>query len=140
MTMKDDSYEKLLTRIEGELSKVEVKKKDRIEIPKAVTFWSGQKTYFRNFSLYPKLLRRTAEHFLAFLSKELATSASLDGDRAIFIGRKTPDSFDFILKRYIRQYVNCSVCNSYDTSLEKVKRLYFINCEACGAKTTAGSR
>ena len=90
MIMKDDSYEKLLTRIEGELSKVEVKKKDRIEIPKAETFWIGQKTFFRNFSLYPKLLRRTSEHFLMFLSKELATSASLDGDRAIFIGRKLP--------------------------------------------------
>ena len=86
------------------------------------------------------MLRRTTEHFMMFLSKELATSASLDGDRAIFIGRKTPDSFDFILTRYIRQYVVCTVCDSYDTSLDKVKRLYFINCEACGAKTTAGSR
>ena len=140
MLMKDDSYKELLTRIEDQLSKVEVKKKDRIEIPKAETFWIGQKTFFRNFGVYPKLLRRTMEHFMMFLSKELATSASLDGDRAIFIGRKTPDSFDFILKRYIRQYVVCTVCDSYDTSLDKVKRLYFINCEACGAKTTAGSR
>ena len=140
MLMKDDSYKELLTRIEDQLSKVEVKKKDRIEIPKAETFWIGQKTFFRNFGIYPKLLRRTVEHFMMFLSKELATSASLDGDRAIFIGRKTPDSFDFILKRYIRQYVVCTVCDSYDTSLDKVKRLYFINCEACGAKTTAGSR
>ena len=140
MLMKDDSYKELLTRIEDQLSKVEVKKKDRIEIPKAETFWIGQKTFFRNFGVYPKLLRRTVEHFMMFLSKELATSASLDGDRAIFIGRKTPDSFDFILKRYIRQYVVCTVCDSYDTSLDKVKRLYFINCEACGAKTTAGSR
>ena len=64
MTMKDDSYEKLLTKIEDKLSKVEVKKKDRIEIPKAETFWIGQKTFFRNFSLYPKLLRRPSEHFL----------------------------------------------------------------------------
>ena len=140
MLMKDDSYKELLTRIEDQLSKVEVKKTDRIEIPKAETFWIGQKTFFRNFSIYPKLLRRTTEHFMMFLSKELATSASLDGDRAIFIGRKAPDSFDFILKRYIRQYVVCTVCDSYDTSLDKVKRLYFINCEACGAKTTAGSR
>ena len=87
MLMKDDSYKELLTRIEDQLSKVEVKKTDRIEIPKAETFWIGQKTFFRNFSIYPKLLRRTTEHFMMFLSKELATSASLDGDRAIFIGR-----------------------------------------------------
>ena len=109
--MKDDSYNELLTRIGDQLSKVEVKKTDRIEIPKAETFWIGQKTFFRNFGVYPKLLRRTMEHFMMFLSKELATSASLDGDRAIFIGRKTPDSFDFILKRYIRQYVVCTVCD-----------------------------
>lgn len=138
--MEDVSYEKLLTRIEDQLSKVDVKEKDRIEIPQVETYWIGQKTFFKNFNVYPKLLRRTSEHFLMFLSKEFATSASLDGDRAIFIGRKTPDSFDFIIKRYIRQYVTCSVCDSYDTSLDKVKRLFFIICDACGAKTTAGSR
>lgn len=138
--MEDVSYKKLLTRIEDQLSKVDVKEKDRIEIPKVETYWVGQKTFFKNFNVYPKLLRRTSEHFLMFLSKEFATSASLDGDRAIFIGRKTPDSFDFIIKRYIRQYVTCSVCDSYDTSLDKVKRLFFIICDACGAKTTAGSR
>ena len=43
MLMKDDSYKELLTRIEDQLSKVEVKKTDRIEIPKAETFWIGQK-------------------------------------------------------------------------------------------------
>lgn len=138
--MDDITYDKLLDRISDNLSKVEVKSDVRLEIPKAETFWIGQKTFFRNFNTYPKLLRRNVGHFLLFLSKEFATSASVDGDRAIFIGRKTPDSFDFIINRYIRSFVLCSVCGSYDTTLDKVKRLYFVICEACGAKSTAGSR
>ena len=38
-------------------------------------------------------MRRDPDRLLMYLAKELATAASLDGDRAIFIGRKDKASF-----------------------------------------------
>lgn len=85
---------------------------------------------------FPRLLRRDPNRLLMFLAKELATAASLDGERAIFIGRKDPQSFSVLINRYMKELVTCPVCGSPDTHLEKQKRLRFLVCEACGAKSS----
>ena len=61
----------------------------------------------------------------------------MDGDRAIFIGRKDKLSFSVLLDRYLKNLVLCPVCGSPDTKLEKAKRLIFIMCDACGARSSA---
>ena len=71
-----------------------------------------------------------------YLAKELATAASLDGERAIFIGRKDKQSFAVLLKRYMNDRVICPVCGRPDTHTKKVKRLLFLVCEACGARSS----
>ena len=84
--MNDKNYEDLLTRIEDKLSLSDDKSQQvRLEIPRPEIVWIGQKSIFRNFSIYPKLLRRESDHLLIFLAKELATAASLDNDRAILL-------------------------------------------------------
>ena len=75
-----------------------------------------------------------------YLAKELATAASFEGERAIFIGRKPPSSFAVLLERYFKEMVECTVCKSPDTRLERSKRLQFLICEACGARSSAGQR
>jgi len=107
----------------------------RLELPEPQIIWVGNKTILRNFADYPRLLRRDANKILMFLAKELATAASIDGERAIFIGRKEKQSFSVLLNRYMRDYVLCPVCGSPDTKVEKAKRLQFLICEACGAKS-----
>ena len=102
--------------------------------------WIGRKTVFRNFNQFPPLLRREKNSVLMYLAKELATAASMDGNRAIFIGRKDKMSFGVLLERYFKQTVECPVCMSPDTKLDKVKRLQFLICEACGARSSIGSR
>ena len=97
----------------------------------------GNKTIFRNYAEFPKLLRRESSRVLMYLAKELATAASLDGERAIFIGRKDKDSFSQLLQRYVKDGVICPVCGSPDTRLEKDKRMWFMVCEACGARSVA---
>jgi len=111
----------------------------RLELPEPQVLWVGNKTILRNFAEYPRLLRRDANKILMFLAKELATAASIDGERAIFIGRKDKQSFTVLLNRYMRDYVLCPVCGSPDTKVEKVKRLQFLLCEACGAKSSLKS-
>ena len=132
------SYEELLTRARSGMSK-DAKRSGafRLELPDPNVFWVGNKTIFRNYAEFPKLLRRDSSKVLMYLAKELATAASLDGDRAIFIGRKDRDSFSQLFQRYLKDAVICPVCGSPDTHLEKEKRMWFMVCEACGARSVA---
>lgn len=132
------SYDKLLERARSKL-KVDVKKSGafRLELPEPDVIWVGNKTIFRNYADFPKLLRRDANRLLMYLAKELATAASIEDERAIFIGRKDKEAFLQLIQRYMRDAVICPVCGSPDTHLEREKRLWFIVCEACGAKSVA---
>ncbi len=135
------SYDDLLKRLKSSQNIMEPKAKvARLELPKPDIFWVGNKTIFRNFMDFPRIIRRNPNHLLMFLAKELATAVSLDGDRAIFIGRKEPQSFSVLINRYMKDFVDCPVCGSPDTRLEKVKRLQFLVCEACGARSPTKSK
>ncbi|MGZ5510629.1 MAG: translation initiation factor IF-2, partial [Nitrososphaeraceae archaeon] len=45
-------------------------------------------------------------------------------------------SFGALIDRYVKDYVICPVCGSPDTRTEKNKKLGFLLCEACGAKSS----
>ena len=129
-------YEVLLKRLQDKLGGTTKKATARLEVPTAQIIWVGQKTIFRNFMEFPKALRRDPEKLLFYLNKELASAGYIVGDRVIFIGRKTPSSFQALLDRYVKDYVQCPVCGSPDTHTEKNKKLGFLICEACGAKSS----
>ncbi|MBI3858644.1 MAG: translation initiation factor IF-2 subunit beta [Thaumarchaeota archaeon] len=132
------SYEELLSRARSGLDKDARKSEGiRLELPIPDVIWVGNKTIFRNYGEFPKRLRRDSARVLMYLAKELATAASVDGERAIFIGRKDRDSFTQLLQRYMKDGVLCPVCGSPDTHLEKEKRMWFMVCEACGARSVA---
>ena len=131
-------YQELLSRARSILEKESKKANvNRLELPEPGVLWVGNKTIFRNYAEFPKLLRRDPNRLLMYMAKELATAASLDGERAIFIGRKDKESFSQLIQRYMKDGVICPVCGSPDTHLEKVKRLLFMVCEACGARSVA---
>jgi translation initiation factor 2 subunit 2 len=134
--MKKTVYEKLLKRIDGERSKNSAEIDSRFELPPVDVMWEGQRTYLRNFSDFPKILRRDAAKLLQYLSKEFAVPAERIGDSAMFVGRRDPDDFTRLLKIYVNEYIMCPTCKSPDTRTEKEKRISFLICEACGAKST----
>ncbi len=132
------SYDELLSRArEGLVQEAKKSGALRLELPEPDVIWVGNKTIFRNYSEFPKLLRREPGRVLMYLAKELATAASMDGERAIFIGRKDRESFSQLLQRYMKDGVLCPVCGSPDTRLDKEKRMWFMVCEACGARSVA---
>ncbi|MDV3244663.1 MAG: translation initiation factor IF-2 subunit beta [Nitrososphaerales archaeon] len=132
------SYDELLSRArEGLVQEAKKSGALRLELPEPDVIWVGNKTIFRNYSEFPKLLRREPGRVLMYLAKELATAASMDGERAIFIGRKDRESFSQLLQRYMKDGVLCPVCGSPDTHLDKEKRMWFMVCEACGARSVA---
>jgi len=134
--MKKTAYEKLLKRIDGERSKNSTETDSRFELPPVDVMWEGQRTYLRNFSDFPKIMRRDSAKLLQYLSKEFAVPAERIGDSAMFVGRRDPDDFTRLLKIYVNDYIMCPTCKSPDTRTEKEKRISFLICEACGAKST----
>jgi len=134
--MAKSDYEKLLKRIEKNLIKNSKVADSRFELPPVDMMWEGQKTYLRNFVEYSKIMRRDATKLLQYLSKEFAVPAERVGDSAMFIGKRDPDDFKRLLEIYVSDYVRCLTCQSPDTRIEKEKRIHFLICEACGAKST----
>src|SRR5438093_4146031 len=132
----DKSYESLLSRIQGDLANASKKDSARLEIPKPQIIWVGQRTIFRNFIEFPKALRRDPEKLLLYLNKELASAGYIAGERVIFLGRKEPSSFGTLIDRYIKDYVICPVCGSPDTRTERNRKLGFLLCDACGARSS----
>ena len=134
--MVKSNYENLLKRIEKNLSRNSTDTDSRFEIPVVDVMWEGQRTFFRNFAEYPKILRRDPNKLLQYLSKEFAVPAEKIGDSAVFVGKRDPDDFTRLLKIYINDYIKCPTCKSPDTKIVKEKRISFLICEACGAKST----
>src|SRR5689334_12142878 len=129
-TQSKIDYEKLLGRLQQNVSSTNRREVSRLEIPDPQIIWVGKNTIFRNFGDFPKALRREPEKLLLYLNKELASAGYIAGERVIFLGRKSPSSFQALLDRYIKEYVTCPVCGSPDTRTEKVKKLGFLICEA----------
>ena len=129
-------YEILLSRLRDKLGNTTKKQASRLELPTPQIIWVGQRTIFRNFMDFPKALNRHPEKLLLYLNKELASAGYIAGERVIFLGRKEPSSFGALIDRYVKDYVICPVCGSPDTRTEKSKKLGFLLCEACGAKSS----
>jgi translation initiation factor 2 subunit 2 len=132
--MKMD-YEELLKRARSQLpSKVFEHK--RFEIPRPRSFVIGMRTVIHNFKEISDTLNRDPQHVLKFLSKEMATAGTLDGARALFKGKFGRNTVERLIKRYAEEFVTCPVCKRPDTKIVKEKRLYFLICEACGARSS----
>ena len=134
--MTKTEYEKLLKRIEDNLSNAEKQTSTRFELPTVDVMWEGQKTFLRNFAEFPRVLRRDPDKVLQYLSKEFAVPAERMGDKAMFIGRRDPDDFTRLFQIYVKDYLECPTCKSPDTKIVKENRISFLICEACGAKST----
>ncbi|HVP41084.1 MAG TPA: translation initiation factor IF-2 subunit beta [Candidatus Krumholzibacteriaceae bacterium] len=132
--MKSD-YLELLKRAHEKFPP-ELLKKGRFALPVFQSHIQGMRTTIRNFNEVAQGLRRDPQQLLKFLSKEMATAATTEGGRAIFQGKFPNDTLQRLLERYAERFVKCPVCGSYDTKIVKERRLFFLTCEACGARSS----
>jgi translation initiation factor 2 subunit 2 len=100
----------------------------------------GRRTVIMNFKEIADEMRRDPDHLLKFLSGEMATLANFDGTRAIFQGAFRADSIRNLLEVYTERYVVCPVCKRPDTRIVRERRLWFLDCEACGARSSIGAK
>jgi len=132
MTM---NYEEMLKRARSQLPP-EVLEHKRFDIPRPRCSVIGMRTIFRNYKEICDALNRDPHHLLKFLSREMATAGTTDRSRVVFQGKFRYDTFERLIKRYVDEFVTCPVCKRPDTKIIKEKRLYFLICEACGAKSS----
>ncbi|MCW4009543.1 MAG: translation initiation factor IF-2 subunit beta [Candidatus Bathyarchaeota archaeon] len=131
----DYNYDELLKRARSEVPEVRLKK-ERLEMPRLFVSMVGMRTTISNFKEVADTLDRDPQHILKFLTREMATAATYHDGRAIFQGKFPRDTFERLLQRYMENYVVCPVCKRPDTTILKEKRLSFVVCNACGAKSS----
>ncbi len=129
------NYDELLKRARAEIPEVTLKK-ERLEMPNLLVSMVGMRTTISNFKEVAGTLDRDPQHILKFLTREMATAATYHDGRAIFQGKFPRDTFERLLQRYMEGFVTCPVCKRPDTKILKEKRLSFIICNACGAKSS----
>ena len=105
-------------------------------MPNLMVSTVGMRTTISNFKDVANALDRDPQHILKFLTREMATAATFQDQRAIFQGKFRRDVFERFLQRYLENYVVCPVCKRPDTRIVKEKRLSFLVCNACGAKSS----
>jgi translation initiation factor 2 subunit 2 len=132
--MKYD-YDELLKRARSQIPEISTKR-ERLEIPRIQSTMIGLRTIILNFKEVSDALGRDPQHLVKFLSGEMATAASTQGSRAIFQGKFKQDTFERLIQRYLEGFVVCPVCKRPDTKVVKERRLSFLLCEACGAKSS----
>jgi translation initiation factor 2 subunit 2 len=132
--MKYD-YSELLKRGCSQIPEVTTKR-ERTELPMLSVHTVGMRTIINNFKDVAAALDRDPQHILKFLTREMATAATYHEGRAIFQGKFRRDSFERLLQRYTDNFVTCPVCKRPDTKIVKEKRLTFLVCNACGARSS----
>ena len=129
------NYRELLERARSQLPS-EVREYKRFEVPKPRSYVIGMRTVQSNFKEICDALNRDPRHVLKFFSGEMATAATMQGNRAIFQGKFNNDTFERLIQRYVKEFVVCPVCTRPDTKIVKDRRLLFLVCEACGARSS----
>lgn len=135
-----ESYEKLLEEALKKVKPIESKAFDRFEVPRVNSINEGKKTIINNFKVISTYIRRSPEHLLKYILRELATPGAIKGDRVVMQKKTTPDMIDNKIKSYVEEFVICKECKKPDTELIKQESFYFVHCLACGAKHSVRSK
>ena len=103
--------------------------------PPQVVREGSKRVVLVNFGDICKTLNRSLDHVYSFMLAEMGTTGSIDASsRMVIKGRFPPKAIEQIIRRYVGEYVSCSSCKSPATTLQKQNRLYFMQCNNCGAR------
>ena len=132
-------YEKLLEKAQKDIPET-ARASKRFEIPKVTGHIQGNKTLVTNFNQFITLFRTDANHLLKYLQRELATPATLDGQRLV-LGRKISSALiNTKILKYAEDFIICKDCKKPDTKLKKENKILVMKCHACGAKHPVKSK
>lgn len=126
------NYEQLLDEA---YKKVEATEEcERFEIIQVKGHHEGIRTIITNFSQVAACVRRSPEHLMKYLTKELASQCEISGDRLILSRKLSSKDVNNKIEKYVQKYVICSKCGKPDTELDNEGAKLFVRCLACGEK------
>jgi translation initiation factor 2 subunit 2 len=133
------SYEDMLDRAKDILPD-EAEETSRFTIPNVKGHVEGAKTIINNWMQIADALRRKPEHLLKYVQKEMATPGEIIKNSVVFGSKLSAAKINDKIKEYADEFVICKTCGKPDTKLTKEISVYFIQCQACGAKNSVQSR
>ncbi len=132
-------YADLLKRGKAQLPEVNVTV-ERFIIPNVRGHIEGNKTIISNFIQIAQHMRRSPEHVLKFVLKELAAPGEIKKQFVVF-GTKIPAGrINEKITKYAETFVICKECTKPDTKMTKEGDIYFLKCTACGARYSIYSK
>lgn len=106
------------------------------ELPEPQILRIGSQTVIRNFREIAMKLKRDPQLVARYLQKELAAAGKYDASSGqlvlnVKVSRRVINQF---MQLFLKMYVRCPTCNSIDTRLVRMGRVWLLVCEACGAE------
>mmetsp|Transcript_4233 Transcript_4233/g.6613 ORF Transcript_4233/g.6613 Transcript_4233/m.6613 type:complete len:236 (+) Transcript_4233:30-737(+) len=144
-TDRDYAYTEMLERVFDLLRERNpgiASKKRHVMPPPQLVRVGTRKTMWANFNQIAQLMHRQNEHVMSFVLAELGTEGSIDGNQRLIVkGRYVPKQLESLLKRYILEYVSCTMCRSPETTLtrDSVTRLFFLQCDKCNSRRSVAA-
>ncbi|MDD5417920.1 MAG: translation initiation factor IF-2 subunit beta [Candidatus Nanoarchaeia archaeon] len=126
-------YNEMLKKARETMPEISISK-SRFEVPEPNVANQGKKTVLLNFNKITEYIQRDTDDILKFLTRELATSAVIEGHKAVFTGKFSRKQIADKINRYVSMYVKCGECGRFETKLKKEDRITYMECMACGAK------
>ena len=134
----EDDYMALLNRAKIACPET-IENHERFEIPELEILQEGKITVFRNFIDVTDKLRRDPQHVLQFLLKELGAPGNVEGRRAVFKAKISPNQINDKIQMYTETYVICSECGLPDTKMVKDGRTLMLECAEPAGPSPSGS-
>ena len=131
--MDEQNYLTLLKKAKTTISKKV--DSNRFQVPKPEIIMEGKITILKNFKDTVDTINRDKEHIYKYLLKQFGVSGDIDDSgRLILKGKILEENVEKAINEYLRIYVQCYECGSYDTELVKQNRNELVHCKACGAE------
>jgi translation initiation factor 2 subunit 2 len=132
-----DDYDKLLERARSQVPADAFKRSgERFQVPQVEIMLQGNRSIWQNFQDIVSVLNRPGKEVMKFISGQLATAGVFEGNGAVFNGKFEASVLNGILWKYIELYIICPVCGRPDTAEIRDQAAYYLQCSACGARTS----
>lgn len=133
------NYEEMLDRGKKNLPEIATAI-ERFAVPKITGHLEGNKTVVSNFAQITNTIRRTPEHLLKYISRELAAKGEIKKQLLVFNTKLPSSKINEKIQQYVDDYVICKECGKPDTKLYKEGTITFMKCQACGSKHSVSSK
>jgi len=130
-----EGYLEILDEVLSALPRSATGAGDRAIILNPEILHESRRTVVLNFKNMAERLNRSPQHLAKFIAKESGKPSSIEGERLIVQGRLTNEELRRLLELYVREFVKCPICGGLDTRIVAERRLRFLVCEICGAKS-----